>query len=75
MRRLERLDKDEYMEEERSEAEEIHEQRRLKEQEETANLANEEAPQPESDQTKEDGLSVGGGDAAAGDSLKSENEN
>lgn len=34
VRRLERLDKDEYLEEERTEAEEIHEQRRIKEQEE-----------------------------------------
>lgn len=33
MRRLERLDKDEYLEEERNEAEDIYEQRRQKEQE------------------------------------------
>ena len=38
VRRLERLDKDEYATEERSEAEDVYEQRRLKEQEEA--LAN-----------------------------------
>ncbi len=39
VRRLERLDKDEYSEEERTEAEEIYEQRRVKEAEEAAALA------------------------------------
>lgn len=39
VRRLERLDKDEYMEEERTEAEEIHEQRRQKEIEDANILA------------------------------------
>ena len=39
MRRLERLDKDEYLQEERTEAEEIYEQRRLKEEEDAANLS------------------------------------
>ena len=37
VRRLERLDKDEYLQEERTEAEEIYEQRRLKEEEDAAN--------------------------------------
>lgn len=37
VRRLERLDKDEYLEEERNEAEEIYEQRRAKELEDSAN--------------------------------------
>lgn len=41
VRRLERLDKDEYLDEERTEAEEIYEQRRLKEQEEAAMAAEE----------------------------------
>lgn len=36
VRRLERLDKDEYLQEERTEAEEIYEQRRLKEEEDAA---------------------------------------
>lgn len=36
VRRLERLDKDEYLEEERGEAEQIYEERRVKEQEELA---------------------------------------
>jgi hypothetical protein len=36
VRRLERLDKDEYLQEERAEAEEIYEQRRLKEEEDAA---------------------------------------
>jgi hypothetical protein len=36
VRRLERLDKDEYVEEERTEAENIYEERRQKEQEEAA---------------------------------------
>lgn len=36
VRRLERLDKDEYLQEERTEAEEIYEQRRLKEEEDVA---------------------------------------
>lgn len=39
VRRLERLDKDEYLEEERSEAETIYEERRVKEQEEAAAAA------------------------------------
>ena len=39
VRRLERLDKDEYLQEERTEAEEIYEQRRLKEEEDAAKLS------------------------------------
>ena len=39
VRRLERLDKDEYLEEERGEAETIYEERRVKEQEEAAAMA------------------------------------
>lgn len=44
VRRLERLDKDEYMEEERSEAEGLYEERRQKEQEEAAIEAGNTAP-------------------------------
>lgn len=43
VRRLERLDKDEYIEDERTEAEEIHEQRRIKEQEAALESNNDEA--------------------------------
>jgi len=40
VRRLDRLDKDEYLQEERAEAEEIYEQRRLKEEEDAAAALN-----------------------------------
>lgn len=51
IRRLERLDKDEYLQEERTEAEEIYEQRRLKEEEDAATAA---AGNGEGDNSKSD---------------------
>lgn len=56
VRRLERLDKDEYLEEERTEAEDIYEQRRLKEQEEAANggASNEDGEEKLDDMEKTD---------------------
>ena len=58
VRRLERLDKDEYLEEERSEAEQIYEERRAKEQEEAAAavsaVLNDDVIQSENDKLAED---------------------
>ena len=59
VRRLERLDKDEYLEEERSEAEQIYEERRAKEQEEAAAAVsaaiNDDIIQTEHEKIAEDG--------------------
>ena len=61
VRRLERLDKDEYLEEERSEAEQIYEERRQKEQEEMAHAASA-AANPNGDENQAGQSEPAGGD-------------